>query len=80
MKPITKVFLVIAALVLSLIIWGVFFNTGGVLETAYNALISPINATWQAVSGSTENLVPEWEIQSSDSLDDGTNIDQTGGF
>jgi hypothetical protein len=80
MKPITKVFIVIAALVLSLVIWGLFFNQDGVLQTAYNALIEPINRTWTAVSGSTEPLLPEWTIQDADGLDEEGNIDQRGGF
>lgn len=80
MKPITKVFLVIAALVLSLVIWGLFFNQGGVLQTAYNALVEPVNRTWEAVSGSTEPLLPEWTIQDANALDEDGNIDQTGGF
>lgn len=80
MKPITKVFIVIAALVLSLVIWGLFFNQGGVLQTAYNALIEPINRTWTAVSGSPEDLLPKWTIQDANALDEDGNIDQTGGF
>ena len=79
MKPITKVFLVIAALVLALVVWGLFFNQGGVLETAYNAVISPVNKMWHSISGGEENLLPVWKIQSSDGVDDG-NTDQTGGF
>jgi len=72
--------LVIAALVLSLVVWGLFFNQGGVLQTAYNALIEPVNRTWAAVSGSSEDLLPGWEIQNSDAVDEGGNIDQSGGF
>lgn len=79
MKPITKVFLVIAALVLALVVWGLFFNQGGMLETAYNAVISPVNKMWKNISGSEENLLPEWKIQSSDGVVD-DNTDQTGGF
>lgn len=61
MKPITKVFLVIGALVLSLVIWGLFFNGGGVLETAWNALATPINNTWKSVTGGNTNILPQFK-------------------
>lgn len=61
MKPITKVFLIIAALVLSLVIWGLFFNDGGVLETGWNALVTPVNNTWKSITGGTEDLLPKFD-------------------
>lgn len=73
MKPITKVFLIIAALVVSLVIWGLFFNKGGVLQTSYNALVSPINNQWQTITGGTENILPTWTIKNSDNIDNGNN-------
>ena len=57
MKPITKVFLVIGTLALALIIWGLFFNTGGVFQSVYNAMINPINTGWKAVTGGNDNLI-----------------------
>lgn len=57
MKPITKVFLVIATLVICLVIWGLFFNTGGIFQSAYNAIVTPINDMWKSVTGSEENLI-----------------------
>lgn len=63
-KPIVTVFLIIAVLVFCLVIWGSFFNTGGVLETAWNAVVTPVNKTWQGVVGDTNaKLVPEMTIK-----------------
>lgn len=61
MKPMTKVFLVIAALVLIFLIWALFFNDGGVLQTAYNAMANGVNGVWQTVTGdSSAKLLPSW--------------------
>lgn len=57
MKPITKVFLIIGTLALALILWGLFFNTGGIFHSVYNAIINPINTGWQSITGTTENLI-----------------------
>ena len=61
MKPITKVFLVIATLLVCLILWGLFFNTGGVFQSAYNAVITPINTGWKSITGSEDNLIAPME-------------------
>lgn len=61
MKTIKRVFLVIATLVLIFILWGLFFNDGGILRTAYNALTNPVNKTWQTITGdSSATLLPDW--------------------
>lgn len=63
MKTIKRVFLVIATLVLIFILWGLFFNDGGILRTAYNALINPVNKTWQTITGDSSDsskLLPNW--------------------
>lgn len=73
MKTITRVFLVIAALLFSLVVWGLFFNSNGVLETGYNALIKPVNETWATLSGSSDDMLPEWKIKNSDGLDQDAN-------
>lgn len=62
MKTIHKVFLVIATLVLVFLIWALVFNKGGVLQTGWNALISPVNTTWQKISGNASaTILPEWD-------------------
>lgn len=67
MKTITKVFLVVATLVVVFLIWALFFNKNGVLQTGWNAMISPVNNVWQKLSGdSTAKLLPTW-----DAVDDG---------
>lgn len=80
MKTITKVFLVVATLVVVFLIWALFFNKNGVLQTGWNALISPVNSVWQKLSGDTNaKILPEWDAvddggayDGSDSLDDFT--------
>lgn len=80
MKTITKVFLVVATLVLIFLIWALFFNKDGVLQTGWNALISPVNNVWQNLTGdTTAELLPEWDaveeggnFEGSDSLGDHT--------
>lgn len=80
MKTITKVFLVVGTLVLIFLIWALFFNKDGVLQTGWNALISPVNNVWQNLTGdTTAELLPEWDaveeggnFEGSDSLGDHT--------
>lgn len=63
MKPITKVFLVIGALALCLIIWVWVFDGGGILTTAYNAAAGVVNDVWQNVTGGADDLLPELESE-----------------
>lgn len=80
MKTITKVFLIVATLVLIFLIWALFFNKGGILQTGWNALIAPVNNVWQKLSGdSSAELLPTWDAvedggayDGSDSLGDYT--------
>lgn len=59
-SSIKKVFLVIGILVLAFLIWGLFFNDGGILQTSYNSLAEAVNHTWQKVTGdSGAKLLPE---------------------
>lgn len=60
MKPIQKVFLIIAVLVLAFIIWQLFFNDGGILQSGYNAIADSINTTWQKITGGTGKILPSW--------------------
>lgn len=80
MKPITKVFLVIATLVLALIIWGLFFSGGGILETAFNAIVTPVNDAWKGITGGSNDLIPKMKTdQGATNLDDATDKSNTGG-
>lgn len=81
MKPIKKVFLVIATLVLCLVLWGLFFNDGGVLQTGWNAMVKPVNTTWQGIVGdSSSKILPEFSEtgagQDTGSLDMDDNMGQ----
>lgn len=60
-KNVLKVFGVIGALLLGFLVWAVVFNNGGVLQTAYNGMISPVNGVYQKITGGTTDLIPEWE-------------------
>lgn len=68
-KTIGQVFGVIAILVLILIVWANFFNDDGILETGWNALVSPINNTWQKITGSNTNIIPVFSNRATN-LDD----------
>ena len=61
MKPVTKVFLIIGALVLCLLVWVFVLGGGGVIETAYNAVRDTVNDIYTSVGGVGE-LLPEWDI------------------
>lgn len=62
MKTITKVFFAVGTLLLIFLIWALFFNKDGVLQTGWNALISPVNKVWQQLSGdSSAKLLPTWD-------------------
>jgi hypothetical protein len=61
MSPIKKVFLIIGTLVLAFIIWGLVFNDGGIIRTAYDAVQKPINATYSKMVGDKDaKLMPDW--------------------
>jgi len=61
MSNIKKVFLIIGTLVLAFIVWSLVFNDGGIVKTAYNAIISPVNSAWQTITGDSQaKLLPEW--------------------
>lgn len=60
MSGIRKIFLIVGTLLLIFIVWDLIFNQGGILSTAYDALISPINITWEHLSGSANPLLPPW--------------------
>lgn len=61
MKTITKVFILIAALVLALVGWSLTFGKGGLVQSVYNGVAVPINEIFQKITGSSKNLVPEMD-------------------
>lgn len=80
MKPIIKVFLVIGALVLSLVVWGVVFNDGGVIQTAWNAMVTPINNTWASIVGDpTATILPTFEATGAGGNTRGLDVDENMG-
>jgi hypothetical protein len=70
---ILKVFLIIAVLVLALMAWSLTFGDGGIVESVYNGVTSPINTAWAGISGSNEALIPPLEISG-----DGATLNQDG--
>lgn len=70
MKPITKVFLVIGALALCLVLWLWVFGDGNILMTAYEGVATVINDIYQAATGTSEDLVPPTLESDEGSLDD----------
>lgn len=80
MKPITKVFLVIATLVLCLVVWGAFFAPKGMLETAWNAVVSPVNSAWQSVAGDKATLLPTFDVSQFDTESFDEENNKGGGF
>lgn len=61
MKSIAKVFLVIGTLVLVFLVWALFFNDGGILQTSYNSLAGSVNGVWQKLTGDPSGkLLPTW--------------------
>ena len=79
MKMISKVFLVIAILIVCLIAWSMFLGDGGVLELAWNGIAKSVNATWKALTG-IDTVMPDWNsIAGVDSIDDSTNAVKVDG-
>ena len=64
MKMITKVFLVIAILLICLIAWSLFLGDGGILQLAWNGIANRVNDVWQTVTGDeaeTNIVMPLWK-------------------
>lgn len=79
---ITKVFLVIAILLVCLICWALFLGDGGVLQNAWNGVADMVNGVWQTITGNTDpsNIVmPEWKSDTNDlkTGQDGLDTNQT---
>lgn len=74
-KTVRKVFLIIGVLVLCLVIWVFVFGNG--LKFLYNAIRAPFNNAWNAITGTSEELLPEWSDESAKIQ---TNIDEINGM
>ena len=59
-KTVTKVFLIIGALVLCFIAWTLVFGKSGGMKTAYNAMAEQINTGFKNLTGGTTNVIPTW--------------------
>ena len=80
MKMITKVFLVIAVLLICLIAWALFLGDGGIIQNAWNGIAESVNSTWIALTGASEGIVPEWNSDGNANLGDAQgNLDLGGG-
>lgn len=80
MKMITKVFLVIAVLLICLIVWALFLGGDGILQNGWNGIAEQVNTTWKAITGSSDNVIPEWNSDNTQNVEDGTgNLDVGGG-
>lgn len=69
MKMITKVFLVIAILLICLIAWALFLGDGGILQNAWNGIANRVNSVWQTVTGDTavtNIIMPQWKKDTND--------------
>ena len=74
-KTVKKVFIIIGALVLCLLVWSLFFTEDGILVTAYNGIASGVNGIWENISGSDDQLIPEWNVDSNSNADDAKGSD-----
>lgn len=63
MKPITKVFLIIGVLLLCFLVWSLVFEDGGVLALAWNAIANEVNGMYQDITGSNNELMPLWVVE-----------------
>lgn len=61
MKMITKVFIVIAILLVCLAVWALFLGDGGLIEMAWNGVADMVNTTWQTISGSSDDIMQPWD-------------------
>lgn len=66
-KTIITVFLILAALVLVLLIWELFFTDSGILHTVYNAMVGGINTVFTNFTGGNadagDGLLPLWDSE-----------------
>ena len=86
MKMITKVFLIIAILLICLIAWAPFLGDGGIIQNAWNGIATSVNDTWIALTGASDGIVPAWNADGNTNLGEaqgnlglGTGGEVTGG-
>lgn len=81
MKMITKVFLVIAILLICLIAWALFLGEGGVIQQTWNGVAERVNSVWHTVIGAdSTDIIPYWKNQVNDiGTGQGGFDDATGG-
>jgi hypothetical protein len=79
MKMISKVFLVIAILLICLIAWNLFLGDGGIIQNGWNGIATSVNATWKAITGSTDDVMPKWNSDGTANVGDGTDNLNVGG-
>lgn len=82
MKMITKVFLVIAILLICLIAWSLFLGDGGILQNAWNGIANRVNSVWQTVTGdsaTTNIIMPQWKKDTNDIKSGQGSFDNAGG-
>ena len=70
MKMITKVFLIIAILLICLIAWALFLGDGGIIQNAWNGIATSVNDTWIALTGASDGIVPAWNADKNEDLGD----------
>lgn len=76
MGKVGKIFIIIGVLVLAFLIWGLFFNTGGVLQTGWNSMANSVNNTWDRVTGdNSAKILPSFNDASVDT--EGQNLENT---
>ncbi len=59
-KTIVKVFVILGILVLALLIWAFVFGNG--IASIVDAVGTPINNIYKAISGNTQPLIPKWNV------------------
>lgn len=79
MKMITKVFLVIAVLLVCLIVWALFLGGDGILQNAWNGVAKQVNTTWRAITGLSTDVIPDWNEDGTQNVDKGTENLGVGG-
>lgn len=67
---ITKVFLIIAILLICLIAWALFLGDGGIIQNAWNGIATSVNDTWIALTGASDGIVPAWNADKNENLGD----------
>ena len=78
MKMITKVFLVIAILIICLIVWVLFLGGGGIIQKGWNGIADSVNKTWIAVTGSNDGVIPYWNANNAQNIGDGVGDVEAG--